>query len=150
MNVLHSTTDPDLLTRLREMLDSSARADIAVGYFFMSGFDAVADNLARLDKVRILVGRTDRQVLEEVALGLQQSDALRAQLESDSVVRRRQRAEIAQQAVANIADGVAGAPADGRFRKGRLASAGHDSGQQSRSPGVLAKSAPRQGVPVLV
>ena len=38
MNILHSRTDPDLLTRLREMLDSSARADIAVGYFFMSGF----------------------------------------------------------------------------------------------------------------
>ena len=113
MNILHSRTDPDLLTRLREMLGSSARADIAVGNFFMSGFDAVADNLARLDKVRILVGRTDRQVLEEVALGLQQSDALRARLESDSVVRRRQRAEIAQQAVANISDGVAALPQTG-------------------------------------
>ena len=37
MNILHATTDPDLLTRLREMLDSSACADIAVGYLFMSG-----------------------------------------------------------------------------------------------------------------
>ena len=51
MNILHATTDPDLLTRLREMLGSSARADIAVGYFFMSGFDAVADELLRLGKV---------------------------------------------------------------------------------------------------
>ncbi len=70
-NILHATTDPDLLTPLREMLDSSARADIAVGYFFMSRFEAVADSLARLDKVRILVGRADRPVLESVALGLQ-------------------------------------------------------------------------------
>ena len=113
MNILHAKTDPDLLTRLREMLGSSSRADIAVGYFFISGFDAVADNIAGLDKVRILVGRTDRQVLEEVALGLQQSDALRARLESDSVVRRRQRAEIAQRAVANISDGVAALPQTG-------------------------------------
>ena len=113
MNVLHAKTDPDLLTRLKEMLGSSARADIAVGYFFMSGFDAVADDLARLDKVRILVGRTDRHVLEEVALGLQQSDALRARLESDAIVRRRQRSEIAQRAVANIADGVAALPQTG-------------------------------------
>ena len=52
------------------------RADIAVGYFFISGFEPVADDLARLDKVRILVGRTDRQVPEEVALGLQQTQAL--------------------------------------------------------------------------
>ena len=110
MNILHATTDPDLLTRLKEMLGSSARADIAVGYFFMSGFDAVADDLARLDKVRVLVGRTDRRVLEEVALGLQQADALSARLEADSMVRRGQRAEIAQRAVANVADGVAAMP----------------------------------------
>ena len=72
-NILHATIDPDLLTRLREMLDNSARADIAVGYFFMSGFEAVADSLSRLDGVRILVGRADRPVLESVALSLQQS-----------------------------------------------------------------------------
>ena len=34
----HAHTAPALLTRLRQMLGSSARADIAVGYFFMSGF----------------------------------------------------------------------------------------------------------------
>ena len=110
MNILHATTDPDLLTRLREMLDSSARSDIAVGYFFMSGFEAVADSLARLDQVRILVGRTDRPTLESVALGLQQSQALQAQLESDGLVPRRQREVIAQDSVDHIADGVAVLP----------------------------------------
>lgn len=52
--ILHASTDPDLLTRLREMLDSSARADNAVGYFFMPGFGAISTALSRLDKVRIL------------------------------------------------------------------------------------------------
>ena len=41
------------------MLGSSARADIAVGYFFIGGFDTLADELARQDKVRVLVGRTE-------------------------------------------------------------------------------------------
>ena len=50
MTILHANTDPDLLTRLRQMLSSAARADIAVGYFFMSGFSQVADDLARLNK----------------------------------------------------------------------------------------------------
>ena len=113
MNILHATTDPDLLTRLREMLDSSSRADIAVGYFFMSGFEAVADSLSRLDKVRILVGRTDRPTLESVALGLQQSQALQAQLEADGMVPRRQREAIAQESVDNIATGVALLPQTG-------------------------------------
>ena len=110
MNILHSTTDPTLLARLKDMLGSSARADIAVGYFFISGFEAVADDLAQLDRVRILVGRTDRQLLEEVALGLQQTQALKARLDADSLVQRRQRDEIAQQTVTRIAEGVSVLP----------------------------------------
>ena len=58
MTILYATTDPDLLIRLREMLDSAARADIAVGYFFVSSFPQLADKISRLRKTRILVGRS--------------------------------------------------------------------------------------------
>ena len=58
---------------------------VTVGYFFISGFEAVADNLAHLRKVRILVGRTDRHILEEVASGLQQAPALYARIESEGM-----------------------------------------------------------------
>ena len=112
MNILHASTDPTLLSRLKEMLASSGRADIAVGYFFMSGFEQVADDLAGLDKVRILVGRTDRRVLDQVALGLQQAQALRVRLDDDGLVRRGQRAAIAQEAVDRIAEGVSVLPQD--------------------------------------
>ena len=107
MTVYHAKTNPDLLTRLRQMLSSSTRADIAVGYFFMSGFAEVADDLARLNKTRILVGRADQPTLEAVAAGLRQADALRAQLDSEQTVSRRQRQEIAANAVSDIAQGVA-------------------------------------------
>ena len=46
--ILHATTDPNLLIRLKETLDSSARADMAVRYSFMPGFEAVADSLSKL------------------------------------------------------------------------------------------------------
>ena len=110
MTVYHATTDPDLLTRLRQMLASSARADIAVGYFFMSGFAEVVDDLARLNKTRILVGRADRPTLEAVAAGLRQADALRAQLDAEQTVSRRQRQEAAAGTVSEIARGVAAMP----------------------------------------
>ena len=55
MDILHVNTDPVLLTRPREMLGSAARADIAVRYFFMSAFAAIAD-----DKTRILLARIHR------------------------------------------------------------------------------------------
>ena len=110
MTILHANTDPDLLTRLQQMLSSAARADIAVGYFFMSGFSQVADDLARLNKTRILVGRTDQPTLEAVAAGLHQADALRAQLELDQTVPRSQQVEIANEAASGIAQSVAAMP----------------------------------------
>ena len=110
MTILHSTTDPDLLTRLKQMLNSADRADIAVGYFFVSGFGAVADELSHLGKIRILVGRTDRQTLEAVALGLQQQGALRARLNVDSTIQRSQREAFSQDAVGEIANGVSVLP----------------------------------------
>ena len=147
MNILHANTDPDLLTRLKEMLGSSARADIAVGYFFMSGFDAIADDLARLDEVRILVGRSDRQVVEEVALGLQQAQALQAHMRRDEIVSRRQRDKIAQRAVANIMDGVANLS---QSQAGQAAAARYGGGRSSAGALISQKPAPRQGVFVLV
>ena len=110
MSILHSTTDPTLLDRLKQMLGSAERADIAVGYFFMNGFNEVADELGRLQKVRILVGRADQQVLEEVARGLQQAPALKRRLEAESTVRRRDRSVVARQAVDDIATGVSQLP----------------------------------------
>ena len=149
-NILHATTDPDLLTRLREMLDSSARADIAVGYFFMSGFEAVADSLARLDKVRILVGRTDRPTLESVALGLQQSQALRAQLEADSIVQRRKRDSVAQDSVNHIANGVAVLPQTTDSERAVCSLRGYGGCGQGGGEELPTEPATRQGLPVLV
>ena len=76
----------------------------------MSGFDAVADDLAQLERVRILVGRTDRQVFEEVAVGLQQVDALGVRKQMDEVVRRSDRSAIAQDSVEKISQGVSTLP----------------------------------------
>jgi superfamily II DNA or RNA helicase/HKD family nuclease len=106
MNILHATTEPPLLQRLKQMLESANRADIAVGYFFVSGLDAVAAELGGLDKVRLLVGRTDRQTLEEVAAGLQQAEALRARLDGDGLIRRSERPGIAALSVESVARGV--------------------------------------------
>ncbi|MBI3980017.1 MAG: NgoFVII family restriction endonuclease [Chloroflexi bacterium] len=110
MNILHATTSPTLLERLKQMLGSAHRADVAVGYLFISGFNAVAEELARLEQVRILVGRTDRHTLEEIARGVQQAVALRARLDTDGLIRRTARQQIGQQAVQAITEGVARLP----------------------------------------
>src|SRR5688572_13501548 len=92
------------------MLGSAVKADIAVGYLFVSGFEAVADKLEPLQKVRILVGHVDRPTLDEVARGLQQAEAIGAQLEADGTIRRSARPALAARAVESVAEGVGRLP----------------------------------------
>lgn len=113
MNILHASTDPTLLERFKQMLVSADAADIAVGYFFVSGFNAVADELTRLGRVRLLVGRTDRQTVEEIAAAVQQAEALRRRIEADETVRRSHRVQAAAESVEKISAGVAQLPQTG-------------------------------------
>ena len=74
MTILHATSDPQFASYLRSVIAEASgqphSVDIAVGYFYLSGFTQVADLLAtRPGKVRILIGRTDRPTNAEIAAG---------------------------------------------------------------------------------
>ena len=74
MTILHAHSDPQFTERLRSVLNEANgvphSVDIAVGYFYLSGFAQVADLLAsRPGKVRILIGRTDTPTRQEVLAG---------------------------------------------------------------------------------
>jgi HKD family nuclease len=118
MNILHANTDPTLLTRLKSMLTSANRADIAVGYLFISGFAAVAEELEALEKVRVLVGRTDRATLDEIAGGVQQADALQSRLDAEGLVQRSAREGLGAQAVQQIGQGISRLAQDGESQQG--------------------------------
>ena len=149
MNILHAHTDPTMLDRLKSMLAHSQQADIAVGYLFVSGFTALAAELEALEKVRVLVGRTDRATLDEVASSLQQAEALAERVESDALVRRSARAAVGEQAVDYRAGcrPAASGPA-GAGRRGPAARPDHCG--QAGDQDLPAGHAARQGVSVLV
>ena len=74
MTILHAHSDPQFTEHLRSVLNEANgqphSIDIAVGYFYLSGFAEVADLLSdRPGKVRILIGRTDRPTSQEIAAG---------------------------------------------------------------------------------
>lgn len=117
-NILTATTEPSLLARFREMLRSSERVDIAVGYLFLSGFTEVIDEFERLDAVRVLVGRTDRPTLEALATGLQQAEALHAQVHLDGLVKKSERKAVSEEAADTIAEGVARLGQNDRAERG--------------------------------
>ena len=75
MTILHATSNPQFMKHLRNVIDDATHVDIAVGYFYLSGFKEVADLLdRRAGSVRILIGRTDRPTLQEIEAGYHPSE----------------------------------------------------------------------------
>jgi superfamily II DNA or RNA helicase len=72
-----------LAEQIRTNLDSSTAAHFAVGYFFLSGFTAIADKLPHIKHLRLLIGNTtNRQTIEQIAQGYQQLELIESRLEA--------------------------------------------------------------------
>ncbi|MGC9361062.1 MAG: helicase-related protein, partial [Anaerolineae bacterium] len=62
--------DVTLVAKMRDLLPSTEMARFAVGYFFLSGLEAVADVLDSVQEMRLLIGNTtNRRTLEQIAEG---------------------------------------------------------------------------------
>ncbi len=74
MTILHADSEPQFAEHLRSVLAEANgqphSVDVAVGYFYLSGFAQVADLLeTRPGQVRILIGRTDTPTRQEILAG---------------------------------------------------------------------------------
>ena len=59
-----------LVDHIRQALPGSQAAKFAVGYFFLSGLEAVADVLENVRELRLLTGNTSsRETVEQIAEG---------------------------------------------------------------------------------
>jgi len=60
----------ELAPEIKDFLADSIRAHFAVGYFFLSGFQAIAEHIPDLAQLRLLIGNvTNRQTIEQLAEG---------------------------------------------------------------------------------
>lgn len=59
-----------LADHLNQIMQTSDSARLAVGYFFLSGFNAVAKTISNLKEVKLLIGNTSsRETIEQIAEG---------------------------------------------------------------------------------
>jgi superfamily II DNA or RNA helicase len=78
-----------LAEQIRTNLDSSTAAHFAVGYFFLSGFTAIADKLPHIKHLRLLIGNTtNRQTIEQIAQGYQRLEIIEERLEAQEFADR--------------------------------------------------------------
>ena len=60
--------DEKLVEHIKRILGSTESARFAVGYFFLSGLEAIADQLGEVKQLRLLIGNTtNRETIEQIS-----------------------------------------------------------------------------------
>jgi superfamily II DNA/RNA helicase len=101
------TPDRSLAPRIRTILQSSQMARFAVGYFFLSGFEAIADSLDGVDEIRLLIGNTsNQQTIEQLAEGYHRLEMVSEVLEKQAYPKRIDANTWAEATAKNIRQGI--------------------------------------------
>ncbi|MDP2919395.1 MAG: helicase-related protein [Dehalococcoidia bacterium] len=79
--------DLRLSDALSELIPHATVARFAVGYFFISGFNALADKIGKLDKLQLLIGTTSsKETIEQLALGYRRRELIEEKLREQRFV----------------------------------------------------------------
>src|SRR5215212_11508892 len=79
-----------LAERIKATLHSTDSARFAVGYFFVSGLESVADSLDGVGELRLLIGNTtNRETIDQLAEGYRRLDAVSRAMEDENLINRR-------------------------------------------------------------
>jgi len=96
-----------LCHHVRRILETAEAARFAVGYFFVSGLDAVADRLDGVRELRLLIGNTtNRETLEQLAEGYRRLERVADAAEAQAYPRRAETREMAERAGENLRGAV--------------------------------------------
>ncbi len=77
--------------RIQEILHSTGSARFAVGYFFISGLESVADALEGVGEIYLLIGNTtNRETIDQLAEGYRRLETVARVIEDDEDINRRE------------------------------------------------------------
>ena len=78
-----------LVDHINRILSSTESARFAVGYFFLSGLESIAQRLAGVKELRLLIGNTtNRETLEQLAEGYRRLELVAEAAEAEAYPKR--------------------------------------------------------------
>ena len=96
-----------LVDQINTILGSTDAARFAVGYFFLSGFTAIAEKLVHVKELRLLIGNTtNRQTLEQIAEGYKRLELVKEAAEAQVYPKRTEVKRMATETASNIRTAV--------------------------------------------
>lgn len=92
-----------LADHIGKLLDNAQRARFAVGYFFLSGFKAIAGRLEQVEELRLLIGSTtSRETVEALVLSRESEEAAAKTLEAQNYLTPAEKREAAADAAQQL------------------------------------------------
>lgn len=92
-----------LVDQINRMLDSSEQARFAVGYFFLSGLESIAERLEYVKELRLLIGNTtNHETLEQIAEGYRRLEDVEEALEAQRYPKRTEMKRMAEETALNV------------------------------------------------
>ncbi|AFZ23826.1 DNA/RNA helicase, superfamily II [Cylindrospermum stagnale PCC 7417] len=96
-----------LVDQINRILDTTESAKFAVGYFFLSGFTAIAKPLTNIKQLRLLIGNTsNRETIEQIAQGYRRLELIADKIEAQTYPKRSEEKRMAQDTAANIRSSI--------------------------------------------
>jgi superfamily II DNA or RNA helicase len=97
-----------LVDHIRRILPGSRAAHFAVGYFFLSGLEAVADVLENVGELRLLIGNTtSRETIEQIAEGYRRLEQISQAVEAERYPKRAEMRRRAAETAAQVGHSIA-------------------------------------------
>ncbi|MEI7937738.1 MAG: phospholipase D-like domain-containing protein, partial [Verrucomicrobiota bacterium] len=96
-----------LVDHINRILSSTESARFAVGYFFLSGLESIAQRLAGVKELRLLIGNTtNRETLEQLAEGYRRLDLVAEAAEAAAYPKRTETKRMASETAGNIRSAI--------------------------------------------
>jgi len=96
-SIIDNSKDNLLVTHVNKLLDNAEFSRMAVGYFYLSGFEAIREKLHKIKKLRLIIGnRTNQQTLEELVKGHVSCDLTENELRKQKLQNKRQKQHLLQ------------------------------------------------------
>ena len=96
-----------LVDHINRILSSTESARFAVGYFFLSGLESIAQRLAGVKELRLLIGNTtNRETLEQLAEGYRRLELVAEAAEAEAYPKRTETKHMAKETADNIRSAI--------------------------------------------
>ena len=96
-----------LVGHMNRILSSTESARFAVGYFFLSGLESIAQRLAGVKELRLLIGNTtNRETLEQMAEGYRRLELVAEAAEAEAYPKRTDTKRMAAETAGNIRSAI--------------------------------------------